>query len=84
MLSCREAARLVSEGLDHKLPWTRRLSLRTHLMMCGACSLFRRQVEGLDRLARRRFGEFDLTEVDAALSPEVRQRIKIVARETEG
>jgi hypothetical protein len=39
---------------------------------------------GPDRLAWRRFGESDLTEMDAALSPEARRRIKIATRGAAG
>lgn len=80
MLSCREASRLVADGLDHKLPWTRRLSLWMHLAMCGACARFRRQLVGLDRLVRRRVRDNELIEPEAHLRPEVRDRIKAAAR----
>lgn len=80
MLSCREASRLVADGLDHELPWPRRLSLWMHLAMCGACARFRRQLVGLDRLVRRRVRDNELAEPEARLRPEVRDRIKAAAR----
>jgi len=57
MLTCKETARLVSDGLDRKLSLRQRMNLRLHLMMCGACSAYRRQVETLNRIVRRWFGE---------------------------
>lgn len=57
MLTCKDIARLVSDDLDRKLPLRQRLGLRLHLMMCGACSTYRRQVTQLHRLFRRRFRE---------------------------
>jgi len=57
MLTCKETARLVSEGLDRKLSLWTRMNLRLHLMMCGACSAYRRQVETLNRVIHRRFAE---------------------------
>ncbi len=57
MLTCKETARLISEGLDRKLSLWQRMNLRLHLMMCGACSAYRRQVETLNRIVRRRFDE---------------------------
>ncbi len=83
MLTCREASRLVSEGLDRHLPWTRRLSLRLHLMMCRGCSRFRRQVEGLDRLVRRCSKAYDVIEQEETLSPAMRERIKAAARDAD-
>lgn len=50
MLSCEQAAELVSQSLDRKLPWRTRLALRLHLMMCFVCSRYKRQIEGLDQL----------------------------------
>jgi len=63
MLTCKQTARLVSDGLDRKLSLWQRMNLRLHLMMCGACSAYRRQVETLNRVVRRRFDE---TPVDTA------------------
>ena len=55
MLTCKETARLVSEGLDRRLGLAQRVSLRLHLMMCGACATYRRQIEAIDALVSRRF-----------------------------
>jgi hypothetical protein len=83
MLSCREVSRLVSEGLEHNLSWRRRLSIHLHLMMCRGCSRFRRQIEGLDRLVRRRSSVSDAIEQAATLSPEAREQIKAAARDAD-
>ncbi len=48
MLSCKEAAQLVSEGLDRELSFWQRMSLRLHVLMCRACSRYTRQVKALD------------------------------------
>ncbi len=57
MLSCKQVARLVSEGLDHRLSIWQRMGMRLHLMMCSACSGYKRQVEMLHRLVRRRYSD---------------------------
>ncbi len=36
-LNCKEAARLVSEGLDKALPAEDQLRLRAHLAICRGC-----------------------------------------------
>ena len=36
-LSCKEATRLVSEGLDKELPPDEQLRLRAHLAICRGC-----------------------------------------------
>jgi len=57
MLTCKEATRLVSEGLDRRLGLAERLALRLHLLVCEGCARFRRQVafmrRALTRLADR-------------------------------
>lgn len=83
MLSCREASRLVSEGLDHELSWKKRLMLRFHLVMCRNCSRVRRQIEGLDRLVRGRSERVEPVDPTTKLSPAARERIKAAARDAE-
>jgi hypothetical protein len=52
-LTCKEAARLVSQGLDRRLaPWDW-LRLRVHLLICDACTAFSRQMEFLRRAIQR-------------------------------
>lgn len=78
MLTCKDATRLVSEGLDRKLPLRSRISLRVHLMMCAACRLYRRQIVGLHGLLQHYFrdGVISDSSTMVSLSPESRQRIK--------
>jgi hypothetical protein len=40
MLNCKQAAALMSRGMDHKLGALQRISLRLHLVMCGGCRNF--------------------------------------------
>lgn len=57
MLTCKDIARLVSDDLDRKLPLRQKMRVRLHLMMCGACSTYRRQVAQLHQLFCQRFRE---------------------------
>jgi hypothetical protein len=47
LLTCKEATRLVSQGLDRKLGFGERLMLRVHLAVCDGCTNFRNQVLSL-------------------------------------
>ena len=47
ILSCKEASRLVSQGLDRKLGFGERVALRVHLAICDGCTNFKDQVERL-------------------------------------
>jgi hypothetical protein len=53
MLSCKEATRLVSKGLDRRLPFGRRMALRVHLAICDGCTNFQKQTEFLRRAVAR-------------------------------
>jgi len=44
MITCEEAARLISDSLDRKLPLRQRVALRMHLLMCKFCPTFRQQL----------------------------------------
>ena len=52
-LTCHEASRLLSQGMDAPLPLGQRLRLRLHLLVCDACSNFSRQLRLLRRAIAR-------------------------------
>jgi hypothetical protein len=74
MLSCKETSKLISRGLDQRLPRWQRFNLRLHLMMCRACSTYKHQIEALHQLFRKRFR--DSHNGRESLSDEARQRMK--------
>lgn len=53
MLSCKETARLLSQGADRELAFGERLSLRVHLAICKGC----RNVDAQFRFLRRAIQE---------------------------
>ena len=48
-LTCREASRLISRGLDRELTLGQRARLRLHLTVCDACTRVKAQLEFLRR-----------------------------------
>ena len=48
-LSCKEASRLISEGMDRRLSFRERIVLRLHVGICDACSRFTGQLAFLRR-----------------------------------
>lgn len=62
MLSCHEAAMLMSRPRDARLTWRERLGLRLHLLVCQACRRARVQLAFLRRAARH-------ADVDVATGP---------------
>jgi len=53
ILTCKEASRLVSQGLDRRLGLAERLALRLHLLVCDGCTNFSRQAAFLRRTLSR-------------------------------
>lgn len=79
MMNCQETARLVSEGMDHKLSFSKRLKLKTHLRVCAICGRVAKQLEMLRALAQQA-GSPDVLATDVAgdmsLSNDAKNRIK--------
>lgn len=71
MMTCREAARLMSERLDHPLGRRRDWALRLHVLMCAACRHYNRQIRWLHERLRGEVG----VEPEARLDTTARQRI---------
>ena len=58
-LTCKEASRLLSLGLDHKLTLGQRTALRLHLALCDACTNVRAQFDFLRRALKSYTGSAD-------------------------
>jgi cytochrome c-type biogenesis protein CcmH/NrfG len=52
MLNCREATRLISQSMDARLPWHRRLAIRVHLLYCVWCRRYAAQLQFLHKATR--------------------------------
>ena len=53
MLSCKQVARLLSQGLDRELGFSERVRLRVHLAICDGCTNFREQMALLRKAMSR-------------------------------
>ena len=59
MLTCKQAAVLLSQSQDRQLSLREQGALRLHLLVCDTCRKFRQQVEFLSRASRQFFGRGD-------------------------
>jgi hypothetical protein len=77
MFCCKEAARLLSESLDHKLALWQRVSLQFHLFICRFCRHFSHDLHRFDAALRTYSRKIDANNAleQVALRPEARQRI---------
>lgn len=74
--SCKEAVKLASYSMEHRLPLTRAIQLRLHMLICDLCKRYLLQLRFL-RLAMRRYSRQLEDQASAAtLSVEARSRIE--------
>lgn len=52
MMNCRQVHHAILSSQDQALPWSQRLGVRLHLLMCHACRNFRQQMRLLRRASR--------------------------------
>jgi hypothetical protein len=52
-LNCKQAHRLLAEGMDRPLSWTQKTRLRLHLLACGACTNFEKHMAAIRGAMRR-------------------------------
>ncbi len=50
--SCTEMTHLLSEEMDHPLPWFTRLKMRVHFLMCCYCRRYKENLYFIRRLFR--------------------------------
>ena len=74
MLNCRQATRLISQSLDAKLPWHRRLQMKVHLLYCVWCRRYAAQLKFLRR-ATRELPPEDLDAAPQKLSSEEKEQM---------
>ena len=72
MLTCKDASRLISDGMDRPLRLPQRVGLSLHLAICGACRRMRTQMHWLRAAARQYPGPL----ADDAQEPPPRPRGK--------
>jgi hypothetical protein len=75
MLNCREATRLISQSMDAKLPWHRRLAMKVHLLYCVWCRRYAAQLHFL-RAATRELTPEALDTPPQKLSNEEKEQMR--------
>ncbi len=81
--NCREACRLLSDSMDRPMPLVKWIGLQIHLVLCGWCRRYGKQIRFLRCAAREHPDRFSGS-ASNALSPEACERLKKALRkETE-
>ena len=79
MPSCKDVTRLISESMDHSLPFGKRVGVRLHLLICRFCARYERQLLLIRETVRRLAAIDDACGALAGepLSEEAKERIRI-------
>ena len=84
LCTCHAAAEISSRRLDERLPWSDRLALWGHVLVCHSCRHFLRQLSFMRRSLRTMAESLEATAAtseEASLSTEARERIARRLRE---
>lgn len=77
MLTCKQTSDLISQGLDQHLPFSQRLGVRIHLLMCRTCTQYEKQLRFIRQATGKLSQDAEGEHRDAPpLSAEAHERIK--------
>lgn len=77
---CRATAPYLSASLDERLPLTRQIKVKLHLLVCEMCVRYRQQLIFLRESVHRHTQMNENDNAAPRLSPEARDRIKKLMR----
>jgi hypothetical protein len=81
-ITCRDTTPLISEVMDHSLPFGKSLRLKIHLAICGVCCFYKRQLETIHALAQKLGREDAPTQEAVALSEQAKTKIRDSLRQS--
>ena len=76
MFSCKQISAMISESMDRKLPFSQRMGIRFHLMMCKLCTSYQKQLFFIREVLHSSRESSESNTASSGLSPEGRKRIK--------
>ncbi len=74
IFSCKNITSMISESMDRKLPLSRRMGIRFHLMMCHLCRRYEQQLLFIRSVLHRDQETDDVS--SQTLPDDARQRIE--------
>jgi hypothetical protein len=81
MLTCKEASSLISEQMDNKLAWRKRMALRIHVILCHRCVKYMQDLKKLREFIKNSVKHDAGSNLDTTkLSDHERNRINAVLK----
>jgi len=75
-ISCEDTSPLISESMDHRISLGKKLRIKIHLAICGACQCYKTQLDIIKALARKMGNEDSALNKEVSLRPELKDKIK--------
>ncbi len=75
-LTCQDTSPLISEMMDHRVSFFKRLKIRIHLALCGVCLYYKDQLETISKLSKNLGREDFPVKKDETLPQETKDKIK--------
>jgi hypothetical protein len=75
-LTCQDNSSIISEMMDHRVSFLKRLKLKIHLSLCEVCLYYKKQLEIIKDLSKNLGREDFPVNTDEKLPPESKQKIK--------
>jgi hypothetical protein len=75
-LTCQDTSPLISEMMDHRVSFMKRLKIRIHLSLCKVCLYYKKQLEVIKGLSKNLGREDFSVNADKTLTQESKQKIK--------
>lgn len=75
-MTCRDTSPLISERMDHALPFSKRWRVAAHLTLCKACRYYETQLWLLRRLVKKSDETREETNRQTALSAAAKRKLK--------
>jgi hypothetical protein len=80
---CNEMTHLISEEMDHPLPWYTRFRMQAHYLMCCYCKRYKENLHYLRYFLQRLHDHLDEFST-VTLPPEFKEQMKQVLRDERG
>ena len=75
-LTCEDTSPLISEMMDHRVSFSKRLQIKIHLAMCAVCRYYKQQLAVIRNLSRNLGREDFPLNTNETLPSESKEKIK--------
>ena len=75
-MTCKDTSPLISETMDHRVSFLKRLKIKIHLALCEVCLYYKNQLETIRNLSQNLGREDFSVKEKETLSPESKKKIR--------